>query len=139
LVKKLVICLYMDNITLILDENTNQTNEDVTQLEYWHINALLKDFEEIKIDKEKDSEVDDEIFVDMKHYDMNYNIKQLQVICEYYGLQKTNKMKKQELIDQIILYEHNYENIDLVMKRKELWYYIGELKNDKFMKKFVLW
>jgi len=129
----------MDNITLILDENTNQTNEDVTQLEYWHINALLKDFEEIKIDKEKDSEVDDEIFVDMKHYDMNYNIKQLQVICEYYGLQKTNKMKKQELIDQIILYEHNYENIDLVMKRKELWYYIGELKNDKFMKKFVLW
>ena len=129
----------MDNITFILDENINQTNEDTTQLEYWHINALLKDFEEIKIDKEKESGVEDEIFVDMKHYEMNYNIKQLQVICEYYGLQKTNKMKKQDLIDQIILYEHNYENIDLVMKRKELWYYIGELKNDKFMKKFVLW
>ena len=65
----------MDNITFILDENINQTNEDVTQLEYWHINALLKDFEEIKIDKEKESGVEDEIFVDMKHYEMNYPIK----------------------------------------------------------------
>jgi len=29
--------------------------------------------------------------------------------------------------------------MEITMKRKELWYYINELKNDKMMKKFVIW
>ena len=31
------------------------------------------------------------------------------------------------------------ENYEVVIRRKELWYYINELKNDKMMKKFVIW
>ena len=48
-------------------------------------------------------------------------------------------MKKQDIIEQIILYENNTDNIEMVIKRKELWYYMGELKNDKIMKRFVIW
>ncbi len=50
-----------------------------------------------------------------------------------------NKMKKQDIIEQIILYENNTDNIEMVIKRKELWYYMSELKNDKIMKRFVIW
>ena len=74
----------------------------------------------------------------MKNYELNFNVKQLLLICEYYGL-KMNKMKKQDIIEQIILYENNTDNIEMVIKRKELWYYMGELKNDKIMKRFVIW
>jgi hypothetical protein len=37
------------------------------------------------------------------------------------------------------MFENNPENGAQVYRRKQLWYYINELKNDKFMKKFVLW
>jgi Mg2+/Co2+ transporter CorB len=78
----------------------------------------------------------------MKNYELNFNVKQLLLICEYYVLLKDvkmNKMKKQDIIEQIILYENNTDNIEMVIKRKELWYYMSELKNDKIMKRFVIW
>ena len=69
-------------------------------------------------------------------------MKQLLLICEYYGISKdirVNKLKKQDIIEQIILFEKNMENIEITIKRKEMWYYMSELKNDKMMKKFVIW
>ena len=84
----------------------------------------------------------DIMYTEMVNYDMNYNVKQLLLICEYYGLTKDvrkNKMKKQDVIEQILLFENNMDNYDTVVKRKELWYYINELKNDKMMKKYVIW
>jgi hypothetical protein len=41
--------------------------------------------------------------------------------------------------DTILLFENNMDNYEVVIRRKELWYYINELKNDKIMKKFVIW
>ena len=78
----------------------------------------------------------------MKDYELNFNVKQLLLICEYYGISKdirVNKLKKQDIIEQIILFEKNMENIEITIKRKEMWYYMSELKNDKMMKKFVIW
>lgn len=123
----------MENISFLLDDNEYVSNELQTD-----ISALLNDFEQIKVDLT----AHDEIYVEMKNYDLNYNLKQLFLICEYYGISKnmkTTKMKKQDVIEQLILFEHNFENISIVIRRNELWYYINELKNDKFMKKFVLW
>ena len=79
--------------------------------------------------------------MEIKNYDLNFTIKQLTQICEYYNLSKDiklNKMKKQDIIEQIVLFEHSYENYNTVLKRKEMWYYMGELKNDKLMKKMVI-
>jgi hypothetical protein len=85
---------------------------------------------------------DDEVYLIMKDYELNFNVKQLLLICEYYGISKdirVNKLKKQDIIEQIILFEKNLENIEITIKRKEMWYYMSELKNDKMMKKFVIW
>ena len=84
----------------------------------------------------------DDIFTQMKNYDLNFNVKQLLLICDYYGLSKdvkVNKLKKQDVIEQIILFENNTDNIVVVIKRKEMWYFMNELKHDKFMKKFIIW
>jgi hypothetical protein len=51
---------------------------------------------------------------------------------------KSAKANKDEIINNIVLFENNSENYSIVIKRKLMWHYIEELKSDKFMKKFVL-
>lgn len=71
-----------------------------------------------------------------------YNVTELLKICEYYGFLKYVKMakyKKNEIIHAIELFENSAENCMIVKKRQQLWYYMRELLNDKFMKKFVIW
>ena len=78
----------------------------------------------------------------MNNYIENYTVKQLMQVCEYYNISKevkSFKYKKQGIINYLLIFENNIENFDVVMKRKQFWYYITELKNDKFMKKFVIW
>ena len=78
----------------------------------------------------------------MIHYRENYTIKELLLICEYYGFAKelkSNKYNKQQIIDFLVSFENDDDNTIIVFKRKQLWFYIDELKNDKFMKKFILW
>ena len=134
----------MENIDFFLQEckyadSDNEAND---------ISDFLKDFEMIQGNVSNTQILhsmdlnENSIFAQMKNYDLNYNIKQLGLVCEYYGLAKCirlNKMKKQEIIEQIILFENNTDNIEIVIKRKELWYYLNELKNDKIMRKYVLW
>ena len=132
-----------ENITYEFKDD-NLSNENLCEIE-----KLLSDFEQINyINTAVDSNSnricieDDDMYTEMVNYDMNYTVKQLLLICDYYGLMKdvrTNKMKKQDVIEQILLFENNMENYEVVIRRKELWYYINELKNDKMMKKFVIW
>ena len=78
----------------------------------------------------------------MINYHENYTVKELLLICEYYGFakeMKTNKFNKQQIIDFLITFESDENNSDIVFKRQNMWFYINELKSDKFMKKFVLW
>ena len=74
---------------------------------------------------------------DFIYYCTYFNVKDLHKILDYYGLPKS-KLKKDELIQMIILYENDYNNIEVVQRRKLMWYYIEELKNDEFMKKYLL-
>lgn len=86
---------------------------------------------------------DDEFFVEMKDYDLNYSVKQLILICDYYniskGMMRLNKMKKQDIIEQLILFERDTMNFETVQRRKRLWFYINELRDDKFMKRYIIW
>ena len=131
-----------ENITYEFKDD-NSSNDNLCEIE-----KLLNDFEQINyINTSLDNSnriciEDDDMYTEMVNYDMNYTVKQLLLICDYYGLMKdvrTNKMKKQDVIEQILLFENNMENYEVVVRRKELWYYINELKNDKMMKKFVIW
>jgi len=83
----------------------------------------------------------DTMYPEIVNYKINYTVKQLLQICEYYNISKNIKLikaNKDEIITNIVLFETNSENYEIVIKRKQMWYYIEELKNDRFMKKFIL-
>ena len=77
------------------------------------------------------------------NYKEKYTVKELLLICEYYGFAKdlkNNKCNKDEIIEILVIFETNKNNVDIVTKRQNMWSYMNELKNDKFMKKYVvLW
>ena len=75
-------------------------------------------------------------------YMENYTVKDLILICDYYGFSKeikANKLGKELLIQCLVDWELDMKNYKIVKKRQQLWHYINELKKDKFMKKYVLW
>lgn len=85
---------------------------------------------------------DDLTITNMINYHENYTVKELLLICEYYGFAKdvkTNKFNKEQIIEYLVAFECDISNTDIVFKRQNMWFYIGELKNDKFMKKFIIW
>ena len=80
------------------------------------------------------------MYPEILNYKINYTVKQLLQICDYYGILKNIKLmkaNKDEIINSIVFFETNPDNYDMTVKRKQMWYYIEELKSDKFMKKFV--
>lgn len=87
--------------------------------------------------------INDEIVLPrMINYHENCTIKELLLICDYYGFAKNikaNKLNKEEIINYLVEFEKDPDNSDIVFKRQNMWFYINELKNDKFMKKFVVW
>ena len=85
---------------------------------------------------------DEMLFPQMIHYSENYTVKELLLICDYYGFAKDlkiNKLNKEQIICFLVEFELNIENCEIVFKRQNLWFYINELKQDKFMKKYILW
>jgi hypothetical protein len=72
-------------------------------------------------------------------YQVNFGLKQLLQICDYYGITKMAKCNKEFVINTIVNFELNDENADIVTRRRTLWFYISELRNDKFMKKYIFW
>lgn len=122
------------NIQFLLEESDN--NDD-TMIDPSFYDTLLQEF-----DSKNQIFENDDIFSTMKHYDLNFTLKQLLLICEYYGLLKEikiNKLKKQDIIEQLILFENNSDHVDIVTTRKKLWRYLTELKKDKIMQRFIIW
>ena len=82
-----------------------------------------------------------DMYPEIVNYKINFTVKQLMQICEYYGISKNMKLtkaNKDEIINNIVLFENDPCNYDVVIKRNLMWHYIKELKSDKFMKKFIL-
>lgn len=103
----------------------------------FNIEELMIEFENTEI-----CDNNDLMLPQMINYNENFTVKELLLICEYYGFAKdvkTNKFNKEQIIDFLVSFETDPNNSDIVFKRQNMWFYINELKNDKFMKKFVLW
>ena len=75
------------------------------------IEKLLSDFEQINyINTALDNSnrvciEDDDMYTEMVNYDMNYTVKQLLLICDYYGFSKelkTNKCNKDQIIEILV-------------------------------------
>jgi hypothetical protein len=92
---------------------------------------------------EIENELDDELTIPkMINYNENFTVKELLLICDYYGFAKelkNNKCNKDQIIEILVSFESDLNNSDIVFKRQNMWFYMSELKNDKFMKKYLLW
>ena len=64
-------------------------------------------------------------------------IKNINLICDYYKI-KRGKLTKKEKIIEIIFFENNINNIDVIENRKLLWEYIKIIKTDKFLKNYII-
>ena len=119
------------NITFFLDDFL----DDEITTEQLNINSFLQEFENIEV-------YNDLLFPQTINYIENYTVKELLLICEYYGFAKDLKNKKYNknaIANFLVEFEINSLNNDIVFKRKNMWVNNKELKNDKFMKKYVLW
>ena len=96
------------------------------------------DLNKLKDDFVSEDIIDTTMYV--LNYNLNFNVKQLLQICDYYGIAKTmrqQKCNKDEIIMMLVDFEASEENCEIVTKRQLLWYYVNELKNDSFMKKYI--
>ncbi len=77
------------------------------------------------------------IFAQKLEYSFNYKVKELCAIMGYYKLSR-RKMTKDDMINIIINYENLEENLEITNKRKRLWKYAKELKEDNYFSKIIL-
>jgi hypothetical protein len=120
-----------ENIHFNIDEVHEETNVDLNEIMSNIESGIFNDYESENI-----------IASQILNYQMNFTVKQLGVICDYYGISKEiklNKPLKIDIINTLVYFENNSNNEDIVLKRQTLWFYLNELKNDKIMKKYVLW
>ena len=122
---------YNENVNYVVDEMT----EGTTDLDLY---TFLTDFEKLDVDVSHAKQSGDYFLAQMSEYDLNYTLKQLGMIYEYSNIGKISKLKKADIIQAIVVFEHDAENCEIVMRRQQLWHYLEELKADKFMKRFVL-
>jgi len=122
-----------NNITMEMTENENDNSEPIDT------NAILQSISQTNTHNILDY---DRTLQQIQSYEMNYTIKELHIICDYYGIlksAKSKKMKKQEIIECILLFENDHKNEDKVNERIYLWDLMDEFKTNPFMKKFVIW
>ena len=67
----------------------------------------------------------------------NYTKKQLEKIADYYQISKRKK-RKNELIEEIVIFEKDVSNYNITERRKTLWFYMSEIKNDNYLSKFLI-
>jgi len=116
-------------ISYYIEEIENQEKEGIN-------------IEEFMAEMETNEFNDDLTVPKMINYHENFTVKELLLICDYYGFAKelkTNKCNKDQIIEILVSFESDLNNSNIVFKRQNMWFFINELKNDKFMKKFLLW
>jgi hypothetical protein len=119
----------MTSISLNIEEIENECSE-------FNIEELIAGVENTELDNH------DLTMPHVINYHENFTVKELLLICDYYGFAKNvknSKLNKEQLIETLVAFESDPNNSEIVFKRQNMWFYINELKHDKFMKKFVLW
>lgn len=79
----------------------------------------------------------DDIYACELDYNENYTKKQLDRIADYYQIPKRKK-KKAELVEEIVIFENDLTNYEITERRKLLWHYMEEIKNDNYLSKFLI-
>lgn len=116
-----------ENIQFLLSDSDNYESNN---------NEMQQFFDDFFLQQHKDKQIDEDIeYSLLVDYSENYTVRQLLKICDYYDIPK--KTKKVDIVNDIMVFENNPENKQMVLKRKQMWFYITELKNDKKMRMYV--
>ena len=100
-----------------------------------NIEDVLKMVNEKIVSKEDSSNMDNYIALELD-YTMNYTVEQLKHISKYYNF-SIRKKKKCDLVEEIVIYELDPENEEIVYRRRYLWDCIMDIKDDKYLSKFL--
>ena len=122
------------NLSYSLIERNKPTDSNVTyESLIEQVNAESCKLDDLNMDY---LTIDDYVASEMD-YNTNYTKKQLEFICDYYGISKRKK-RKQDLVEEIVIFEKEPSNFDIVQRRKTMWFYIEEISNDSFLSKFLI-
>lgn len=128
--------LIMENIKYsiieIKKDNDNSGLDDILKC----LEEKEKDTKE-NINEHGDGDNFSAIFFLMEEEYNKFTKKELERICDYYEISKRKK-RKADLIQDIIIFEQDQINSEIVEKRIELWYCMEQIKNDKYLKKFLI-
>ena len=119
-----------ENINFSLQEDCKENSEEylVTYEDLVKEVDLMEMSSLIGMDDYIASEVD---------YQTNYLKKELERIADYYGISKRKK-RKDQLAEDIVIFEKDPANIEIAYRRKRLWSYVQEIKEDKYLSKFLI-
>ena len=124
-----------ENISFLIDESEatkSDTNErDVIESDKNEVQQyeVYKDFLE-----------NDDMTPHIFNYQLNFTLRQLNQILDYYNIPKAKKCNKDILIQMIVHFESDVANEDIVSSRRMMWFYMDQLKNNNYMKRYVvLW
>ena len=119
-----------ENINFSLQEDCKENSEEnlVTYEDLVKEVDLMEMSSLIGMDDYIASEVD---------YQTNYLKKDLERIADYYEISKRKK-RKDQLVEDIVIFEKDPANIEIVFRRKKLWTYVEEIKSDKYLSKFLI-
>ena len=125
-----------NNIFYEFNEIQEKGNEEVTYEELLaNVNSTVE-----QLSSDSDTEIGmmmSDYVAQEINYNENFTLKQLHRIAEYYSISKRKK-KKTELIEEIVIFENMPENCEIVNRRATLWSYIEEIKQDKYLSKFLI-
>jgi hypothetical protein len=137
-----------ENIFYYIKEVKNNTdsnkiidlNELKNEINYNSIQETFETFEIFNYNGESEltrQELQDKAYILENDYLNNYTVKSLGQIMDYYELNKKN-LKKDEIIQILVIFESEPQNEPLVEKRLRLWENIKELKKDKYFSKYII-
>jgi len=121
----------MDNISYTIIDTAsrsctnNNNNNNNSNIRHFDINLY-----------NLDEEIDTFRYNELYTLYVNYSVKSLLQIMNYYNIQK-KRLLKEEIILFLINFELDYSNEEIVLKRIRLWENISELINDNYFKSFI--
>ena len=134
------------NISFSLQEKQEQSNnnglsyEDLLSEVTTSADAIPDEVSEEEYEYDYSMEamagMDDYIATELD-YQTNYIKKDLEKIADYYDISKRKK-RKDQLVEDIVLFEKDPVNIEKVYQRKKMWRYIEEIKKDKYLRQFLI-
>ena len=123
----------MSNMVFVKINDDKSTKEEVNMEEL--MNEVNKKYENLEINNTFDYNMDNYIALETE-YNINYIIPQLHHIAKYYNI-SVRKKNKGEIIQDIVLFELDPTNIEIVTRRQYLWECINNINSDNYLHKFL--